>query len=97
MTCVNPVGMGPEGTGRIFEMRRGNMAEHKSGPVELGAPMDYKEHEKTYDMFVKGAKYGTIHIAALLIAMAVGFFTSAGFIFSLLLFIILSALGIILL
>ncbi|HZG29147.1 MAG TPA: aa3-type cytochrome c oxidase subunit IV [Ensifer sp.] len=72
------------------------MAEHKSGPVELGAPMDYKEHEKSYDLFVKGAKYGTMHVVFLLIAMAVGFFTSAGFLFSVLLFIILSVGGILL-
>ncbi len=72
------------------------MAEHQSGPVELGAPMDYKEHEKSYDLFVKGAKYGTMHVVFLLIAMAVGFFTSAGFIFSVLLFIILSVGGILL-
>ncbi len=72
------------------------MAEHKSGPVELGAPMDYKEHEKSYDLFIKGAKYGTMIIVFLMIAMAVGFFTSAGFIFSVLLFIILSVGGILL-
>jgi hypothetical protein len=72
------------------------MAEHHSGPVELGAPMDYKEHEKSYDLFLKGAKYGTMIIVFLLIAMAVGFFTSAGFIFSVLLFIILSVGGLIL-
>ncbi|MGO8448194.1 aa3-type cytochrome c oxidase subunit IV, partial [Rhizobium ruizarguesonis] len=28
------------------------MAEHHTGPVDTGAPMDYKEHEKTYDMFI---------------------------------------------
>ena len=28
------------------------MAEHHNGPVELGAPMDYPEHEKTYDFFI---------------------------------------------
>lgn len=71
------------------------MAEHKSGPVELGAQMDYKEHEKSYALFIKGAKYGSMIIAFLLIAMAVGFFTSAGFIFSVLLFIILSLIGIV--
>lgn len=70
------------------------MAEHKSGPVELGAPMDYKEHEKSYDLFVKGAKYGTMHIVFLLIAMAAGFFTSAGFVTSVLIFIVLSVIGI---
>ncbi|MCD2174032.1 aa3-type cytochrome c oxidase subunit IV [Rhizobium sp. C4] len=72
------------------------MAEHQSGPVELGAPMDYKEHEKSYDLFIKGAKYGTMIIVFLMIAMAVGFFTSAGFLFSVLLFIILSVGGIVL-
>jgi hypothetical protein len=72
------------------------MAEHKSGPVELGAPMDYKEHEKSYDLFIKGAKYGTMIIVFLMIAMAVGFFTTAGFLFSVLLFIILSVGGIML-
>lgn len=72
------------------------MAEHQSGPVELGAPMDYKEHEKSYDLFIKGAKYGTMIIVFLMIAMAVGFFTSAGFIFSVLLFIILSVGGVVL-
>ncbi len=72
------------------------MAEHKSGPVELGAPMDYKEHEKSYDLFIKGAKYGSMIIVFLLISMAVGFFTTAGFLFSVLLFIILSVGGILL-
>lgn len=69
------------------------MAEHHSGPVEVGAPMDYPEHEKTYNFFIHAAKYGSIIIAALLIAMAVGFFSSAGFIFATLLWIVLSAVG----
>lgn len=69
------------------------MAEHKSGPVELGASMDYPEHEKTFNFFVNATKYGTMMIVVLMIAMAVGFFTSAGFIFSTLLFFVLSAVG----
>lgn len=69
------------------------MAEHHSGPVELGAEMDYAEHDKTYSGFVNGAKYGTMLLAILMIAMAAGFFTSAGFLFSLLLFIVLSLAG----
>ncbi|WP_410699509.1 aa3-type cytochrome c oxidase subunit IV, partial [Chryseobacterium sp. SIMBA_028] len=28
------------------------MAEHHTGPVEVGAPMDYKEHEATYNTFI---------------------------------------------
>ena len=73
------------------------MAEHHSGPVEMGAPMDYPEHEKTYNFFIAAAKYGTLFCVALLIAMAAGFFTSAGFFSALLLFIILNVAGFILL
>jgi hypothetical protein len=69
------------------------MAEHHSGPVEMGAPMDYPEHEKTYDLFIAAAKYGTLFCVALLIAMAAGFFTSAGFFSAVLLFIILNVVG----
>ncbi len=73
------------------------MAEHHSGPVETGAAMDYAEHEKTYNLFVNGAKYGTLFCVALLVAMAAGFFTSAGFFSGLLLLIILNVLGFIVL
>ncbi len=73
------------------------MAEHHSGPVEMGAPMDYPEHEKTYNLFIAGAKYGTLFCVALMIAMAAGFFTSAGFFSALLLLIILNVVGFILL
>ncbi len=69
------------------------MAEHHSGPVEMGAPMDYPEHEKTYNFFIGAAKYGTLFCVALLIAMAAGFFTSAGFFSGILLFIILNVVG----
>jgi hypothetical protein len=73
------------------------MSEHQSGPVELGAPMDYAEHEKSYNMFIVGAKFGTMFIVALLIAMAAGFFTAAGFLGSVILFLVLSVLGVFLL
>ncbi|MCD1262990.1 aa3-type cytochrome c oxidase subunit IV [Shinella sp. AETb1-6] len=69
------------------------MAEHHTGPIEMGAPMDYPEHEKTYNLFIAGAKYGTLICVALLIAMAAGFFTSAGFFSAFLLFIILNVAG----
>ena len=68
-----------------------------AGPVELGAEMDYQEHEKTYSAFLALAKYGTLHTVALLVAMAFGFFTSAGFISSAILFVLISAVGIYLL
>ncbi|MCC0037980.1 MAG: aa3-type cytochrome c oxidase subunit IV [Brucellaceae bacterium] len=71
------------------------MADHTpTGPVEMGAEMDYQEHEKTYSMFLTLAKYGTLHCVALLVAMAFGFFTSAGFFSALILFLLISAVGI---
>ncbi len=73
------------------------MAEHQSGPVETGAPMDYAEHEKTYTFFLAASKYLTIFCVALLIAMAAGFFTSAGFFTATVLFILLNVAGVVLL
>ena len=64
-----------------------------TGPVELGAEMDYREHEKTYTLFLALAKWVGITCAALLIAMAFGFFTSAGFFSATILFILLTAVG----
>lgn len=69
------------------------MTEEHSGPVELGAPMDYREHEKTYSLFLAGAKYGSIIIVALLIAMAAGFFGHAGLLGGIAIFLILAILG----
>lgn len=70
------------------------MADHTpAGPVELGADMDYAEHDRTYHLFVSLAKYGALVCAALLISMAFGFFTTAGFFSSLILFVIICAVG----
>jgi len=71
------------------------MADHTpAGPLEMGAKMDYAEHEKTYGMFLKLAKYVALICVALLIAMAFGFFvSSAGFFSSLVLFILVCAVG----
>ena len=73
------------------------MAEHHTGPVETGAPMDYSEHEKTYKFFIGATKYGTMFCITLLIAMAAGFFTGAGFFSALILLIVLNVLGFVLL
>ncbi|MEZ5810236.1 MAG: aa3-type cytochrome c oxidase subunit IV [Rhizobiaceae bacterium] len=64
-----------------------------SGPVELGAEMDYAEHDNTYALFLNLAKYGSLGCAALLAAMAFGFFTSAGFFSALILFVLICAVG----
>lgn len=70
------------------------MSEHHTGPVETGAPMNYAEHEKTYDLFIAGTKYGTAIMVALLVGMAAGFFTAGGFFGGLIVFIVLSVAGV---
>ena len=71
------------------------MADHSpTGPVETGATMDYPEHEKTYSMFLALTKYVVLICAALLIAMAFGFFTPAGFASSTILFVLICAVGV---
>lgn len=70
------------------------MADHSpTGPVETGAQMDYREHERTYSGFLMLAKYGTLVCIAILIAMAFGFFTTAGFFSATVLFIVICAVG----
>jgi len=74
------------------------MADHPpAGPVEMGASMDYPEHEKTYRLFLGLTKYGTLSTIALLASMAFAFFTSAGFFSGLILFIVIVLVGIYLL
>ncbi|APO69241.1 cytochrome-c oxidase subunit 4 protein [Rhizobium etli 8C-3] len=73
------------------------MAEEHNGPVEVGAPMDYKEHEQTYNLFISAAKYGTMFLIALLLGMTAGFFTSSGFLGGLLVFLVIFVAGIVLL
>ena len=70
------------------------MAEHHTGPVETGAPMDYKEHEQTYNMFIAGTKYGTMLLVVLLLAMTAGFFGGPGLLGGLFVFIVLLAVGV---
>ncbi|WJH42133.1 aa3-type cytochrome c oxidase subunit IV [Aliirhizobium terrae] len=73
------------------------MDDHHSGPAEVGAAMDYSEHEKTYELFLAGAKWGTMSIIVLMIAMAAGFYGGAGLIGSLIVFIVLNIAGVFLL
>jgi hypothetical protein len=47
------------------------MAEHlPTGTAELGAPMDYAEHERTFDGFVMFTKLGLLHTIDTLLALA---------------------------
>ncbi|MGX8010613.1 aa3-type cytochrome c oxidase subunit IV [Mesorhizobium sp. ORM8.1] len=69
------------------------MADHTpTGPVELGAQMDYAEHDRTYHGFLALAKYGSLFCAGILIAMAFGFFVG-GFFSATIVFILIMAVG----
>jgi hypothetical protein len=69
------------------------MADHTpTGPVELGAKMDYAEHDRTYAGFLTLAKYGSLFCAAVLLAMAFGFFVG-GFFSATILFVLILAVG----
>ncbi|MER8624512.1 aa3-type cytochrome c oxidase subunit IV [Mesorhizobium sp. M1143] len=69
------------------------MADHTpTGPVELGAKMDYAEHDRTYHGFLALAKYGSLFCGALLLGMAFGFF-AGGFFSATILFVLILALG----
>ncbi|WP_274425911.1 aa3-type cytochrome c oxidase subunit IV [Chelativorans sp. YIM 93263] len=71
------------------------MADEKPDePVETGAEMDYEEHHRTYNLFLEVSKYSSLVVIAILIAMAFGFFTAAGFISSTILFILICAVGV---
>ncbi|NLR99571.1 aa3-type cytochrome c oxidase subunit IV [Rhizobium sp. P38BS-XIX] len=69
------------------------MAEHNTGPIETGASMDYKEHEKTYNGFLLVSRVGSAIIAALLIGMAAGFFGHAGLFGGFIIFVVLAFIG----
>ena len=54
------------------------MAEHlPTGPTELGAPMDYAEHERTFHGFVMLTKLGILHTIDTLLALALFAFGGA--------------------
>lgn len=74
------------------------MADHSTdtGPLEIGAKMDYAEHTQTYSRFLALAKYGTVACVALMAAMAFGFFVG-GFFSGTLLFLLILAAGYVLL
>ena len=56
------------------------MAEHThAGPAELGAPMDYDEHRRTFAGFVTFTKITLLSTIIILIALALYGFGSGGF------------------
>lgn len=69
-------------------------SQQNHGLVETGAAMDYAEHERTYDGFLAAAKWGTLHVVALLVAMAAGFFGGVGLLGGIVIFLVLSIAGV---
>lgn len=59
-----------------------------------GSAMDYSEHDRTYAWFLWTTKWSVIFLVALLIAMAVGFFTNGGWVGGTLLMVILMAISV---
>jgi hypothetical protein len=56
------------------------MAEHvHSGPAEVGAPMDYPQHRRTYAAFVSLIRIGALAIIAVLQALALFGLAANGF------------------
>ena len=74
------------------------MAVHSTdnGPLEIGAKMDYAEHNQTYGRFLALAKWGTIACIGIVAGMAFGFFVG-GFFSGFLLFVLILAVGYVLL
>jgi len=71
------------------------MAEHThSGPAELGAPMDYAEHERTFASFVSLTKITILACLNIVIALTLFAFGSGGFWLGVLL-IVLMAVGVV--
>ncbi|MBO6551903.1 MAG: aa3-type cytochrome c oxidase subunit IV [Roseitalea sp.] len=65
------------------------MGEQTETNHDAGAAMDYPEHEKTFNLFLALTKWGTVATAALLIAMAFGFFAGGGLLGGIIVFVLL--------
>ncbi|SJZ80156.1 aa3-type cytochrome c oxidase subunit IV [Consotaella salsifontis] len=69
------------------------MAEHARFEMSTAAQMDYPEHERTYSLFLKLLKWGSIAVASLLIAMAFGFVGGGGFFGGVISFVVVLAIA----
>lgn len=54
--------------------------------------MDYQEHERTYETFLWLIKWGVIHIATILVALAIATVGGMGFVAGILVFIVMTGL-----
>ena len=69
------------------------MAELESYDTSNPAEMDYREHEKTYGLFLFLIKWGIIVVLAIVIGMMVGLIMNGGFIGGILSFVVILALA----
>jgi hypothetical protein len=72
------------------------MAEHlPTGPAELGAPMDYAQHERTYHGFLNLVKVTILATVVTLVALALFAFGTGGFWLGVLLLLMMTVAAII--
>lgn len=72
------------------------MAEHlQSGPAELGAPMDYAEHERTYTGFLALSKLLIVGSIDVLLALALFSFGGGGGFWLGMILLVLLAIGLV--
>jgi hypothetical protein len=64
-----------------------------AGPVELGAQMDYAEHDRTYHLFLTLAKFGSLVVGAILASLGFLFFAHGGVFAATVLFILICVVG----
>lgn len=66
-----------------FAIGEKRMAEQSGYEVGQSAPMDYREHKRTYSGFLWLVKYGTAGVIAILLFMLMFLIVGAGVIMSL--------------
>ena len=72
------------------------MAEHPpAGPAELGAPMDYEQHEHTYAGFLNVTKVGILGTVATLQALTLFGLANNGFWLGVLMLLLMSVASVI--
>lgn len=70
-----------------------SMAETQNYDVDHPAEMDYREHEKTYELFLLVVRWGIVSVVAILAGMAVGLLAGGGAIGGFVTFLIILGIG----
>ena len=69
------------------------MAELQNYDISAPAEMDYREHDKTYELFLFLVKWGIIVTLAIVVGMMVGLIMAGGFIGGIFAFVVVLAVG----